>query len=68
ALDAIAKKALARKTGARGLRAVMEDMMLQVLYDLPDVAGDNAEFVIDEDFVEDPKTLAEIRVARKESA
>ncbi|GAB4547243.1 MAG: ATP-dependent Clp protease ATP-binding subunit ClpX [Phycisphaerales bacterium] len=68
ALEGIAKKALARKTGARGLRAVMEDMMLQVLYDLPDVAGENAEFVIDREFVEDPKTLAEIRVARKESA
>ena len=68
ALDAIAKKALARKTGARGLRAVMEDMMLQVLYDLPDVANENAEVVIDADFVEAPKSLSDIRVARKESA
>ena len=35
ALAAIAKKALARKSGARGLRSVMEAAMLDVMYDLP---------------------------------
>ena len=35
ALDAIAKKALAQKTGARGLRAVLESKMLEVMYDIP---------------------------------
>jgi ATP-dependent Clp protease ATP-binding subunit ClpX len=35
ALAAIAKKALARKSGARGLRSVMETAMLDVMYDLP---------------------------------
>jgi ATP-dependent Clp protease ATP-binding subunit ClpX len=35
ALLAIAKKALARKSGARGLRSVMEAAMLDVMYDLP---------------------------------
>ena len=35
ALSAIAKKALARKSGARGLRSVMESAMLDVMYDLP---------------------------------
>lgn len=35
ALVAIAKKALARKSGARGLRSVMEGAMLDVMYDLP---------------------------------
>ncbi len=35
ALVAIAKKALARKSGARGLRSVMEGAMLEVMYDLP---------------------------------
>jgi ATP-dependent Clp protease ATP-binding subunit ClpX len=35
ALAAIAKKALARKSGARGLRSVMESAMLDVMYDLP---------------------------------
>ncbi|MDP3481001.1 MAG: ATP-dependent Clp protease ATP-binding subunit ClpX [Desulfoprunum sp.] len=35
ALTAIAKKALVRKSGARGLRSVMEAAMLDVMYDLP---------------------------------
>ena len=35
ALQAIAKKAIGRKTGARGLRAIMETMMLDVMYDIP---------------------------------
>ncbi|MBM1002564.1 MAG: ATP-dependent Clp protease ATP-binding subunit ClpX [Desulfofustis sp. PB-SRB1] len=35
ALQAIAKKALARKSGARGLRSVLEEAMLDVMYDLP---------------------------------
>ncbi len=35
ALLAIAKKALKRKSGARGLRSVMEEAMLDVMYDLP---------------------------------
>ena len=35
ALEAIAKKAIARKTGARGLRAIMESVMLDVMYDIP---------------------------------
>jgi ATP-dependent Clp protease ATP-binding subunit ClpX len=35
ALDAIADEALKRKTGARGLRAIMEDLMLEVMFDIP---------------------------------
>ncbi len=35
ALEAIADKAIARKTGARGLRAIMESVMLDVMYDIP---------------------------------
>jgi len=35
ALQAIAKKALARKTGARGLRSILENVLLDVMYDLP---------------------------------
>jgi ATP-dependent Clp protease ATP-binding subunit ClpX len=35
ALSAIAEKALARKTGARGLRAIIETCMLDVMYDIP---------------------------------
>jgi len=35
ALEAISEKALERKTGARGLRAIMESVMLDVMYDIP---------------------------------
>ena len=35
ALDAIAQKAIDRKIGARGLRAVLESVMTKVMYDIP---------------------------------
>ncbi|NOY28294.1 MAG: ATP-dependent Clp protease ATP-binding subunit ClpX [Oligoflexia bacterium] len=35
ALDAVAEEAVDRKTGARGLRAILEEIMLDVMYDLP---------------------------------
>jgi len=39
ALKAIAKKATERKTGARGLRAILEDVMLDVMYEIPSQKG-----------------------------
>ncbi len=39
ALDAIAKKALARKTGARGLRSILEHTLLDTMYDLPSMSN-----------------------------
>ncbi|HAT02624.1 MAG TPA: ATP-dependent Clp protease ATP-binding subunit ClpX [Oribacterium sp.] len=35
AITAIAEKAVERKTGARGLRSIMEDMMMDIMYDIP---------------------------------
>ena len=35
ALDAIAEKTITRKTGARGLRAIMEQMMMETMYEIP---------------------------------
>ncbi len=50
ALTAIAQKSLARKSGARGLRSVMEEAMLDVMYDLP--SKDNVqECVISEQVI-----------------
>ena len=37
ALEAIADQAIARNIGARGLRAVMEGMLTQIMYDVPDI-------------------------------
>ena len=39
AIREIARMALARKTGARGLRAVIEDIMLDVMFDIPSLEG-----------------------------
>ncbi len=39
ALTAIAKEAIRRKCGARGLRAIMEEAMLEIMYDLPSLEG-----------------------------
>lgn len=36
ALGSIAELALERKTGARGLRAIMEELLVPIMYDLPD--------------------------------
>ena len=47
ALRAIAKKALARKTGARGLRSILEQVLLDVMYDLPSLSN-LARVVVDE--------------------
>ncbi len=69
ALEEIAAKALKRNTGARALRAVMEELMVDIMYQLPDITDESAEFVIDRDHVLSPKTPNELRrVIRKESA
>ncbi|MCA9311300.1 MAG: AAA family ATPase, partial [Phycisphaerales bacterium] len=68
ALRAIASKAMERKTGARGLRGVMEEIMLDLLYDLPDANAEGSEFVINEEAVRTPQPLDKLRVARKETA
>lgn len=46
ALRAIAQKALSRKTGARGLRSIMEEILLDIMYDLPSMEN-VAKVVID---------------------
>jgi ATP-dependent Clp protease ATP-binding subunit ClpX len=52
ALDAIAEQALKRGTGARGLRAIMEEVLLDTMYELP-ARTDVARVVIDGDVVRD---------------
>ncbi len=47
ALRAIARKAMERKTGARGLRSILETTLLDIMYDLPSMEGVNT-VVIDE--------------------
>ena len=50
ALEAIAEQALLRGTGARGLRAILEEVLLEVMYDLPS-RSDIGRCVVDKDTV-----------------
>ena len=50
ALDGVAELAIKRKTGARGLRSIMEDIMVDVMYELPELSG--YEVVVTKDVVE----------------
>jgi len=61
ALTAVAKKAVDRKSGARGLRAIIETCMMEIMYELPSI-DDVKECVISEEVVlnkEDPILLYE---------
>lgn len=52
ALQAVAKKAIARKTGARGLRSIVEQTLLDTMFDLPDL-HDVATVIVDEHTIND---------------
>ena len=52
ALQAIARKALARKTGARGLRSILEQALIDTMFDLPQLPG-VAKVVVDDNTIED---------------
>ena len=47
ALRAIAKQAIARKTGARSLRGIMENLLADTMYEIPDEVEDNVGYIID---------------------
>lgn len=51
ALEAIANRALRKDTGARGLRSIIEEVMLDIMYDLPDQEP-GSSFLITEEIVE----------------
>jgi ATP-dependent Clp protease ATP-binding subunit ClpX len=68
ALTAIARKALARKTGARGLRSILEHSLIDTMFDLPTLDG-VAKVVVDEHIIEDgSKPLLVYREQAKASA
>jgi len=50
ALGAVAKRALARKTGARGLRSILEQILLDTMYELPTLEN-VSKVVVDEQMV-----------------
>ena len=64
ALSSISKRAIERKTGARGLRSILEGILLDTMFDLPSMEGVD-EIVIDKDVVEGRKEP--VRVFAKKS-
>ena len=69
ALKAIAKRAIQRKTGARGLRSIMEDILLDTMFDLPGMESVE-KVVVNEDAVDNAsvKPLLIHADPKKESA
>jgi ATP-dependent Clp protease ATP-binding subunit ClpX len=67
ALVATAKKAIERKTGARGLRSIMENILLDTMFDLPSMDGVD-EVVIDKDVVAGSKEPVRIYAKKAEDA
>ena len=68
ALARIAQLAVKKKTGARGLRSIMENLMLDVLYELPSMEGKVSDLSITADFVDRKVPLESLfREARREA-
>ncbi len=66
-LQAIAQLAVERKTGARGLRSILEKILLQPMFDAPDKT-DLKEIVVDADVVNGKKAPVEIYAETKKAA
>jgi ATP-dependent Clp protease ATP-binding subunit ClpX len=64
ALKAIAQKAINRKTGARGLRSIMEESLIDIMYELPELGG--YEVIITEDVINN--SLKPIYIKNSKSA
>ncbi|MNV38253.1 ATP-dependent Clp protease ATP-binding subunit ClpX [compost metagenome] len=64
ALEAIADEAIKRNTGARGLRAILEDVMLDVMYEIPS-RKDVTKLSVTKEMVEQGFTLPVETVAKR---
>jgi len=66
ALTSIAQKAIARNTGARGLRTIMEDVLMETMFDIPSQSNVE-EVIINEEVIEKKTKPLLILVEKKES-
>ncbi|MBE7186530.1 MAG: ATP-dependent Clp protease ATP-binding subunit ClpX, partial [Methylobacterium mesophilicum] len=66
ALTTVAKKAIERKTGARGLRSILEGILLDTMFDLPSMDGVD-EVMIDKDVVEGRKEPIRVYAEKKKA-
>jgi ATP-dependent Clp protease ATP-binding subunit ClpX len=67
ALEAIAKRAIERKTGARGLRSIVEGLLLDTMFDLPTLEG-VTEVVVDKDVVAGKKEPVQVLKGKEQAA
>src|SRR3954470_19374281 len=67
ALEHIAERALKRDTGARALRAVCEEIMLDLMYKLPD-HGQGGKYIITEEIVEGRQNLFELKPEQRKAS
>ncbi len=67
ALRAIAVKAQEKETGARGLRSIIEDVMLDIMFDLPETGHGN-RYTVTKDAVEGRKPIFPIAEPKNKSA
>ncbi|MBL9140485.1 MAG: ATP-dependent Clp protease ATP-binding subunit ClpX [Phycisphaerae bacterium] len=68
ALELIADRALSRNTGARALRAVVDEIMIDLMYHLPEMDNVNTTYVMDADAITHGHALHKIRRRDRESA
>ena len=67
AIDAIAHKAVQRKTGARGLRSIIETIMVDIMYDVPSLKG-RKRVVVTREVVENTESPEVTMLGEKKSA
>ena len=66
ALSAVAKKAIERKTGARGLRSILESILLDTMFDLPSMEGVD-EVHVDKDVIEGRKDPVRVYASKEKT-
>lgn len=67
ALRAIARRAIDRKTGARGLRSILEDVLLETMFHLPDMDGVE-EVVVNEEVIDGKARPLQIYAEKRDGA
>jgi ATP-dependent Clp protease ATP-binding subunit ClpX len=67
ALTAIAKKAVKRKAGARGLRAILESSMLNIMYEIPSIQNVKECVINEEVIINDEKPMLVYEQTKKQA-
>ncbi len=66
AIEAICKESIKRKTGARGLRAIIEDIMTDTMYDLPELSG--YEIIVNKECIEKSEKPLKVKLSKSETS